>query len=179
MRYLPQQDVRGPINNFAGLAGAHKEKAMTLFRPTTRYLLLAATALALAGCGGMMTSAKPSNTVTFKGTLSGANEVPPKQTAGTGSFEATLNKDTYQLHYHVVYSGLSGPATAGHFHGPAAAGANAGVVVPFKSAASPIDGDATLTPAQAADLLAGLWYVNIHTAANPGGEIRGQVTMAH
>jgi hypothetical protein len=163
-------------------AGANKENAMTLFQPARRYLLLAATAsaIALAGCGGMMTGAKPaSNTVTFNGTLSGANEVPPKQTAGTGSFEATLNKDNYQLHYHVVYSGLSGPAVAGHFHGPAAAGANAPVVVPFKSPASPIDGDATLTPAQAADLLAGLWYVNIHTAANPGGEIRGQVVMSH
>jgi len=163
----------------AGPSGANKEKAMTLTRPATRYLLLAATAVALAGCGHMMTSEKPSNTVAFKGTLSGANEVPPKQTAGTGTFEVTLNKDNYQLHYHVVYSGLSGPATAGHFHGPAAAGANAGVVVPFKSAASPIDGDATLTPAQAADLLAGLWYINVHTAANPGGEIRGQVVMSH
>jgi hypothetical protein len=178
MRYLPQQDVRGPINNFAGLAGANKENAMTLIRPATRYFLLAAAALALAGCGGMMTSAKPSNTVAFKGSLSGANEVPPKQTAGTGTFEVTLNKDNYQLHYHVVYSGLSGPATAAHFHGPAAAGSNAGVVLPFKGYTSPIDGDATLTPAQAADLLAGLWYINVHTAANPGGEIRGQVTMS-
>jgi hypothetical protein len=132
---------------------------MTLFRPLTRSFLLAATALALASCGGMMTSAK--------------------QTAGTGTFEVTLNKDNYQLHYHVVYSGLSGPATAAHFHGPAAAGANAGVVMPFKGYTSPIDGDATLTPAQAADLLAGLWYINVHTAANPGGEIRGQVVMAH
>ena len=150
---------------------------MNVIRPATRYFLLAATAFALAGCGGMMTAA-PSNVVTFKGTLSGANEVPPKTTAGTGTFEATLNKDTYQLHYHIVYSGLGGPATAGHFHGPAAAAANAGVVLPFKSAASPIDGDATLTPAQAADLLAGLWYVNVHTAANPGGEIRGQAVMS-
>jgi hypothetical protein len=151
---------------------------MTLFQPMTRSFLLAATVLALAGCGGMMTSAKPSNMVDFKGTLSGANEVPAKQTAGTGTFEVTLNKDNYQLHYHVVYSGLSGPATAAHFHGPAAAGANAGVVMPFKGYTSPIDGDATLTPAQAADLLAGLWYINVHTAANPGGEIRGQVVMA-
>lgn len=71
--------------------------------------------------------------------------------------------------------GLSGPATAAHFHGPASAGANAGVVVPFANAASPIEGQATITAAQAADLMAGRWYANIHTAANPGGEIRGQM----
>jgi hypothetical protein len=62
-----------------------------------------------------------------------------------------------------------------HFHGPAAAGANAGVVLPFANPASPIEGQATLTPAQAADLSAGKWYANVHTAANPGGEIRGQM----
>ena len=150
---------------------------MTVIRPAMRCVLFAA-AVALAGCGGMTTAAKPTNMVTFTGTLSGANEVPPKTTAGAGTFEVTLNKDNYQLHYHVAYSGLTGPATAAHFHGPAAAGANAGVVLPFKSYASPVDGDATITPAQAADLLAGLWYINVHTAANPGGEIRGQVMMS-
>ncbi len=67
--------------------------------------------------------------------------------------------------------------TAGHFHGPAEPGKNAGVVVPFTSVAtSPIEGSATLTDAQAADLVAGKYYVNIHTDANKGGEIRGQVT---
>jgi hypothetical protein len=63
-----------------------------------------------------------------------------------------------------------------HFHGPAPVGVNAGVIVPVKgSVASPIRGEATLTPEQSADLLAGKWYFNVHTAANPGGEIRGQV----
>jgi hypothetical protein len=89
--------------------------------------------------------------------------------------EATLDKGTNVLKYKVTYSGLSGPATAAHFHGPAVAGANAGVVVPFTSPATPIEGTATLTPAQAADLMAGKWYANVHTAANPGGEIRGQM----
>ena len=67
--------------------------------------------------------------------------------------------------------------TAAHFHGPAEAGKNAGVAVPIPNAASsPVKGEATLTDAQAADLLGGKYYINIHTAANPGGEIRGQVT---
>ena len=53
---------------------------------------------------------------------------------------------------------------------------NAGVAVPITGiATSPVEGSATLTDAQAADLVAGKYYVNIHTAANPGGEIRGQV----
>lgn len=125
----------------------------------------------LAGCTAM----QPSNMVNFSAKLSGASEVPATTTSGTGKAEATLNKDTNVLEWKVTYSGLSGPATAGHFHGPAAAGSNAGVVVPFSSVASPIDGQATLTPAQVADLMAGKWYANIHTATNKGGEIRGQL----
>ena len=64
-----------------------------------------------------------------------------------------------------------------HFHGPAMPGANAGVAVPFPNAASPAAGETILTPVQVNDLMAGKWYVNVHTAANPGGEIRGQVMM--
>ena len=75
----------------------------------------------------------------------------------------------------VAYSNLTGPAVGAHFHGPGEAGKNAGIVLPFASAASPINGSAVLTEAQAADLLAGKWYVNIHTSNNPGGEIRGQM----
>jgi len=89
--------------------------------------------------------------------------------------KASLNKDTSVLTWKISYSGLTGPATAAHFHGPAMAGANAGVVLPFASATSPIEGTATLTAAQVADLTAGKWYANVHTAANKGGEIRGQV----
>ena len=82
-----------------------------------------------------------------------------------------------KLSWKITYSGLSGPATAAHFHGPAEAGANAGVAVAIPNAGtSPVEGSATLTDAQAADLMAGKYYINVHTAANPGGEIRGQVT---
>ncbi|HYP82423.1 CHRD domain-containing protein [Variovorax sp.] len=128
-------------------------------------------AAALTGCG-MMSS---SNTATFSGTLNGASEVPPNMTSGSGTAQATLNKDTNLLKYKITYTGLTGPATAAHFHGPAPAGANAGVVIPFAKPASPIEGEVTLTPAQAADLLAGNWYANVHTAAYGAGEIRGQM----
>ena len=89
--------------------------------------------------------------------------------------EAWLNKDSNVLKWKITYSGLSGPATMAHFHGPAMAGMNAPVVIPFTNPASAIEGQATLTPAQAADLMSGKWYANVHTAANPGGEIRGQM----
>jgi CHRD domain len=64
----------------------------------------------------------------------------------------------------------------GHIHGPAEPGENAPAVIPFAKMESPIEGSATLTDAQAADLKAGRLYINIHTAQNKGGEIRGQVT---
>jgi hypothetical protein len=114
----------------------------------------------------------------FHATMNGASEVPPKQTAGTGEAQASLDTTSKVLTYTVTFSGLTGPATAAHFHGPAAPGKNAGVVVPIdgKSPTSPVHGTATLTEAQIKDLEGGLWYVNVHTAANPGGEIRGQVT---
>ncbi len=146
---------------------------MVTHRSFTKSLFATAIlAMGLAGCSSML----PSNKVTLTGQLSASQEVPPTVSSGTGTAEAWLNKDTNVLTWKVSFSGLTGPATAGHFHGPAAAGANAGVVVPFAGTASPLEGQATLTPAQAADLLAGKWYANIHTAANKGGEIRGQMT---
>ena len=113
--------------------------------------------------------------VTLKSDLKGSSEVPSNSSAGTGTAEATLDTATKELTYTITFTGLSGPATMAHFHGPAEAGKNAGVVVPFKSAESPIKGTVMLTDAQIEDLMAGKWYANVHTSANPAGEVRGQM----
>ena len=114
--------------------------------------------------------------ITFQADLASAAEVPPVTSPGKGGAMASLDTATKTLTWTVTYSGLSGPATAGHIHGPAALGANAGVLVPFSGdLASPIKGSATLTDAQVSDLEAGKLYVNLHTAANKPGEIRGQL----
>jgi CHRD domain-containing protein len=114
-------------------------------------------------------------TVKYKATLDGAQQSPPVTTKGKGTATLDFNTTSKKLSWTVKYSGLSGPATAGHIHGPAAMGANAGPVIPFKKLKSPIKGSATLTDAQVADLEAGKYYVNVHTKANPDGEIRGQI----
>jgi len=137
----------------------------------------AATTLAFVGCSStsMSMPMASSNVANFGATLSGASEVPPNATGGSGTLTASLDKTTNVLKWKLTYSGLTGPATMAHFHGPAMPGTNAGVVVPFPSPASPAEGQTTLSAAQVADLTAGKWYSNVHTAANPGGEIRGQV----
>ena len=113
----------------------------------------------------------------YKATLDGKAEVPANTSAGKGTADIDYDAATKKMTYKLTYSGLSGPATAAHFHGPAEAGKNAGVAVPIANAgSSPAEGSATLTDAQAADLAAGKLYINVHTAAKPGGEIRGQVT---
>jgi hypothetical protein len=102
--------------------------------------------------------------------------VPPTTSKGTGTFQASLNPSSKVLTYTLTYSGLTGPATAAHIHGPAAVGANAGVMVPLKPPlTSPIKGTATLTDSQISDINAGQTYVNVHTKEHPAGEIRGQI----
>lgn len=149
---------------------------MNVLPVAPRRLLLPALALAasLAACSGLpgMRTSMP-----VKAQLDSQQEVPPVSSPGTGRLEGSLDKATNTLNWRITYSGLTGPATAGHFHGPASRGQNAGVVVPFANPASPIQGQRTLTAAQVEDLMAGRWYVNIHTAAHPAGEIRGQVMV--
>ncbi len=115
-------------------------------------------------------------TLHFEAALGGKSEVPATTSAGAGDLLATLDTATKVLSYTLTYHGLTGPATAAHFHGPAKAGANAGVAVAIgKDPAGVVSATATLTDAQIKDLESGMWYVNVHTEANKGGEIRGQV----
>lgn len=113
--------------------------------------------------------------VNFKASLSGKSEVPPNTTAGTGSVTASYDTDSKKLTWKGSYSGLTGPASAAHFHGPAPAGKNAGVMVPISPNGPSFEGSATLNDAQAKALMDGDMYVNVHTAANKAGEIRGQL----
>ena len=134
-------------------------------------------ALMLAAFAATLSVAARAEVVTFHGTMSPESEVPAKTTDGKGSFTGKLDTSTKVLDYTISYSGLTGPATAAHLHGPAPAGSNAGVLVPFAPPlTSPIHGQVTLTDDQVADMMNGTTYANLHTAGNPGGELRGQVS---
>ena len=116
--------------------------------------------------------------VKYSAKLDGAAETPANDSKGTGEVEAQFDTSTKTLTWTIAYSGLSGPATAAHFHGPAPVGKSAPPMVPLKGAlASPIKGSAKLTDAEAKALADGMMYLNIHTAAHKGGEIRGQLMM--
>jgi hypothetical protein len=109
--------------------------------------------------------------------LSTCNPNPaPSGSGGSGGF--TYDSVTNELTWDVTFSNLSGAAIAAHFHGPANPGMDAGIQVTITDLTSPSQGMATISEAQEADLLAGLYYVNYHTSACPGGEIRGQVNIA-
>ena len=134
--------------------------------------------LAALACIAVLAFASPSMAanVNLKADLKGASEVPPIDSKGTGSVTATFDTASKKLSWKGNVTGLSGPATAAHFHS-GEAGKNGGVVVPIAGAdKGSFEGSATLTDAQAEELMAGKWYVNVHTAANKGGEVRGQVT---
>src|SRR6266513_135009 len=114
----------------------HRERTMSNTRTMLATLALGAT-VAFAG---------PAFAEKMKATLDGKSEVPPNTSAGKGGAEIDYDAPTKKLSWKLTYSGLSGPATAAHFHGPAEAGKNAGVKVPIANAtSSPAEGSATLT----------------------------------
>ena len=97
---------------------------------------------------------------------------------GIGSAVITLDTDTNLLTWSITFAGLLGTPTLMHFHGPALPNQNAGVQVGTGVAGPPVIGNAIIDDLQEADLLAGLWYLNLHTTVYGGGEIRGQVVPA-
>ncbi len=135
--------------------------------------LVAATAFAVAGFSGIV--AAKADTITLTAKLIPETGAPP---TGIGSVVATYDAATTTLSWHITYAGLTGPLVAAHFHGPATPGMDAPPVIPIPPPfLNPMDGSAKLTLDQVSQLLGGLYYVNLHTAAYPNGEIRGQLNV--
>lgn len=112
--------------------------------------------------------------ITFEATLNGDQETPPVTTSAIGSAVATLNATLDTLTYFVSATGLS--PSAAHFH-LAPPGTAGGVIAPLGATPAPnfYTGAVALNSSQVGSLFAGDIYVNVHTAANPAGEIRGQM----
>jgi hypothetical protein len=122
-------------------------------------------------------------TMLFDASLTGAQEVPPTASQGTGFGTVLLNNALTQITVNLEWFNLTAPATVAHIHGPAAPGTNAPVIfslsgVPAATSGAIPEQTFAITPAQVADLEAGLFYFNIHTSNFPGGEIRGQILAA-
>jgi hypothetical protein len=137
-------------------------------------------AVELASCASHKSNtnqAAAAGPVAFTTQLDGQQETPSVVTSASGTGQITFDGASRTLMWDISYQGLSSRATAAHFHGPARPGAKAGVQVPLDPSPDTgrIQGQAQLTPEQADQLLAGQWYVNVHSERYPDGEIRGQV----
>ena len=130
--------------------------------------------IALASLSINLTSITPAMAVTYSlvTSINGAQAGSPS--TGTGSGTLSFDDVTNNLNWNINFQGLIGTETAAHFHGPAAAGSNAGIQIALPLGSS-IVGSAVLTNTQETQLLGGLWYVNIHSSLYGGGEIRGQL----
>ena len=121
-------------------------------------------------------------TRTLSASLTGGAENPAVMTMGSGS--ATLMLDDVSGAWSLTgsFTGMTGNSSAAHIHGPAPTTSNAGVITGliFTSGATAgsLSGSGTLTSAQMMDILAGLYYVNIHSSFAGGGEVRGQLSEA-
>jgi len=121
------------------------------------------------------------NQYTISGIIEGSQEIPPNQSAATGSFTGLFNAVTNELTLNISFSGLTATTTVSHIHN-APAGVNGGVIVdlfpqfPTGVTSGTFSKTVILSNAHAAALIAGNTYINIHTVSSPGGEIRGQIT---
>jgi Cu/Zn superoxide dismutase len=132
----------------------------------------------VAGLAVVFAGSASAATVKFHATLTAAAEVPPTKSTGSGEATVALDTATHEITWDVTFGGFSDEVTAAHIHGPAEAGKNAGVVVPFGAAPkSPLHGSAKLTAEQESQLTAGMYYVNVHSKDFPSGAVRGQLTQ--
>ena len=119
--------------------------------------------------------------IQFIANMDGRQETPPVATEANGSGTIVLDRATRRLSWDLSYNNMSSPVTGAHFHGPSGPGVASDVqlsVAMPTGATDEVHGEAQLTDEQMREVLAGLWYVNIHTEAHPDGEIRGQVENA-
>jgi hypothetical protein len=145
-----------------------------------RVKLMRPLAIGIAAVALAISAPAAAAVVHYTAKLDGASETPPNDSKGSGNAAVSLDTTAKKISWKITYSGLSGPATMAHFHGPAPAGQAAGVALPITPPlTSPARGSASVTDAQISDLRGGQWYVNIHTAAHPGGELRGQLAEHH
>jgi hypothetical protein len=134
--------------------------------------------LALVLAAALVGAPTEPNSVAFHATLSGAAEVPPTDAKAKGTLKASFYTSSFNLEYEIRFDGLSGPPTMIHFQGPAGSDTISDIEVSLgENAPSPLRGEVRLADKQVNALMAGNWYVNIRTAANPEGEIRGRLTQ--
>lgn len=144
-------------------------------------ILLSVSILVLPACNNKGGNENNESSVSAAATLDAGQETQEVTSEGAGTFEGTFDKTTGELTFKLEWNGLTGPPSMMHFHGPAVAGADAGVKIGItdfpKDASGSVSQTVTVAEVDRADLLAGKWYVNIHTEAYGAGEIRGQVTF--
>lgn len=137
--------------------------------------------LTVSSCSKDKDTSPVKTTFTVSGNATGAQEVPAVSTTATGTITGTYDSTTNKLNYTITWANLSGAPNLMHFHGAALPGVAAGVQIGINgfqtSATGTVSGIADLNQTQEADLFAGKWYYNIHTAAHTGGEIRGQISL--
>ncbi|MEX0800911.1 MAG: CHRD domain-containing protein [Dehalococcoidia bacterium] len=116
----------------------------------------------------------------FRAELDGAQEVPPTASPATGTATVVLNDAETMASITLAFtaSELLSPQIDAHIHGPAAPGVDGPIVFPLPTQGGFVGLPWPLTPADVANLKAGLLYINVHTVTNPGGEIRGQLLEA-
>lgn len=156
-------------------------KHLTLARKFAAAATILFSALLISSCDNDDDDDFDDNTYSISGNASGSQEVPAVTTSATGTLTGTYDADDNKLNYTINWNGLSGVISVAHFHGPALAGATAGpihdITIGTNGMSGTTSGTITVADSTETHLLNGRVYYNLHTIANPNGEIRGQVLL--